>query len=154
MDPASIVGLVAACSSLTKLCGSVVKNLHGLIETYKLAELTILSVITECETIQFAWHRIESWAAEHLHNAEEFEELGARLQKSVYCGELVISTLEEELLNITSQSSNLQRGLNVAWSNSMLVEHQHRIRGQVAALQLLLQVINLYELPISTEIRY
>jgi hypothetical protein len=51
MDPALIVGLVAACSSLTKQCASVVKTLHGLIETYKFAELTILSVITECETV-------------------------------------------------------------------------------------------------------
>jgi hypothetical protein len=149
MDPASIVGLVAACSSLTKQCASVVKNLHGLIETYKTAELTILSVITECETIQFAWRRIELWAEEHLHYADDFEELGARLQKSVYCGELVMSALEEELLMITSKSSNLQRGLGVTWNNSVLIEHQHRIRGQVAALQLLLQVMNLYDIPVN-----
>ncbi|KAH7092232.1 hypothetical protein FB567DRAFT_576673 [Paraphoma chrysanthemicola] len=54
-----------------------------------------------------------------------------------------MSTMEEELLMITSKSSSLQRGLGVTWNSSVLMEHQHRIRGQVAALQLLLQVMNL-----------
>ncbi|KAF2030550.1 hypothetical protein EK21DRAFT_111864 [Setomelanomma holmii] len=143
MDPASIVGLVAACSSLTKQCASVVKTLYGLIETYKSAELTILSVVTECETIQFAWNRIELWAQGNLHHAADFEGLGARLQKSIYCGELVLSSLEEELLTITSKTSSLSRGVGLTWNNSVINEHQHRIRGQVAALQLLLQVMNL-----------
>jgi hypothetical protein len=146
MDPASIVGLVAACSSLTKQCASVVKSLNGLIETYKSAELTIVSVITECETIQFAWHRIESWAQEHLDDVDDFEELGARLQKSIYCGELVMSALEDELSTITSNSTLPGRGIRLTWNNSVLSEHQHRIRGQVASLQLLLQVANLYEI--------
>ncbi|OAL07158.1 hypothetical protein IQ06DRAFT_299809 [Phaeosphaeriaceae sp. SRC1lsM3a] len=143
MDPASIIGLVAACASLTKQCASVVKSLHGLIETYKSAELIILSVVTECETIQFAWCRIESWAQEQLHHIDDFEDVGARLQKSIYCGELVMSALEEELLSITSRSGSVGRGVGITWNNSVLNEHQHRIRGQVAALQLLLQVLNL-----------
>ncbi|KAH7379227.1 hypothetical protein DE146DRAFT_308450 [Phaeosphaeria sp. MPI-PUGE-AT-0046c] len=143
MDPASIIGLVAACSSLTKQCASVVKALHGLIETYKSAELIILAVATECETIQFAWCRIETWAQEQLHHVDDFEEVEARLQKSIYCGELVMSALEEELLNITSRSGSFGRGSGLTWNNSVLNEHQHRIRGQVTALQLLLQVLNL-----------
>jgi hypothetical protein len=146
MDPASIAGLVAACFSLTKQCASVIKTLHALIETYKSAELTILSVVTECETIQFAWLRIELWAKEHLYHVDGFEELGARLQKSIYCGEIVMSAFEEELLSITSKSGSLGKGVNLAWNSSVLNEHQNRIRGQVAALQLLLQVMSLYEL--------
>ena len=149
MDPASIVGLVAACSSLTKQCASVVKSLHGLIETYKSAELIILSVATECETIQFAWDRIETWAQQQLHHIDDFEDVGARLQKSIYCGELVMSALEEELVAIISKSSTPGRGISLTWNNSVLNEHQHRIRGQVAALQLLLQVLNLYDMASS-----
>lgn len=143
MDPASIVGLVAACSSLTKQCASVVEILHGLIETYRYAELAILSIVQECETIQFAWRRIAVWANENLHCVDDFEELGERLQKSIYCGELVMSALEEELVTVISSSSRLKRRVGLLWNNGVFNEHQTRIRGQVQALQLLLQVMSL-----------
>lgn len=153
MDPASIFGLAAACSSLTKLCAaSVVKSLHGLVE--RSAELTILSVVAECETIQFAWRSIESQAEEHMHNVNDFEEIGERLQRSIYCGELVMSALEEKLLAITLSSSSLRRGLDLTLSNGVFNEHRDRICGQVASLQLLLQVMSLYADPSSACIKY
>jgi hypothetical protein len=79
MDPIPIVGLVAACSSLTKQCAGVVSTLHNLIDTYKYAEVAILSVAQECETIQFAWRKIAEWANGNLHHMDDFEELGKRL---------------------------------------------------------------------------
>jgi hypothetical protein len=72
MDPASVVGLVAACGSLTKQCASVVTTLHGLIETYKHTELAILSIAEECSTIQYAWRKIAEWAEGNLHRVDDF----------------------------------------------------------------------------------
>jgi hypothetical protein len=143
MDPASIVGLVAACSSLTKQCASVVDTLHSLVETYKHAELAILSIAEECGTIQFAWRRIAEWANGNLHQVDDFEELGERLQRSIYCGELVMSALEAEIMAITSKTSSLMRRIGVVRNSSVFIEHQTRLRGQVTALQLLIQVLNL-----------
>jgi hypothetical protein len=143
MDPASVVGLVAACCSLTKQCASVVTTLHGLIETYKHAELAILSIAEECSTIQFAWRKIAEWADGNLHRVDDFEELGERLQRSIYCGELVMSALEEDIMAVTSNSSNFKRRIGVVWNKSIFVEHQTRLRGQVTALQLLIQILNL-----------
>jgi hypothetical protein len=51
MDPASVVSLVAACSSLTKQRASVVHAPHGLIDTHKSAELAILAIAEEREAI-------------------------------------------------------------------------------------------------------
>jgi hypothetical protein len=95
MDPASIIGLVAACSSLTKQCASVVESLYSLAETYKHSELYILSILQECETRQYAWRRIAVWANENLHQVDDSEELADRLRRSIYCGEVVMSALEE-----------------------------------------------------------
>lgn len=143
MDPASVVGLVAACSSLTKQCASVVNTLHGLVETYKNAELAILSIAEECSTVEYAWRRIAEWAEGNLYDVEDFEELGERLQRSIYCGELVLSALEEEVMDIQSNSNSFKRRISLLWNNGIFVEHQTRLRGQVAALQLLLQVLSL-----------
>lgn len=143
MDPGSIVGLVAACSSLAKQCTSVVKTLHELAETYKHADLTILSIATECETIQFAWKKIGAWVEENIQSSSESDNLGERLQKSIYCGELVLSALEEEVTRIITRSPGFKRKIGVLWNNGVFNEHQSRLRGQVAALQLLLQVLSM-----------
>jgi hypothetical protein len=142
MDPASVVGLVAACGSLTKQCASVVTTLHGLIETYKHAELAMISIAEECSTIQYAWRKIAEWAEGNLHRVDDFEELGERLQRSIYCGELVMSALEEEVMVVTSNSNNFKRRIGVVWNSGIFVEHQARLRGQVGALQLLIQILN------------
>jgi len=143
MDPASIISLVAACGSLAKHCAGVTKALHSLAETLKHAELALLSICEECSTIQFAWRKIEKWAIDNLHHVDDSEELGERLQRSVYCGELVMSALQEEILTVQSNTQSFQRGINLAWNKSVFIEHQTRLRGQVAALQLLLQVLSL-----------
>jgi muconolactone delta-isomerase len=143
MDPASVVGLMAACSSLTKQCASVVNTLHGLVETYKNAELAILSIAEECSTVEYAWRRIAEWAEGNLYKVEDFEELGERLQRSIYCGELVVSALKEEIMGIQSNPNSVKRRISLLWNNGIFVEHQTRLRGQVAALQLLLQVLSL-----------
>lgn len=143
MDPASIVSLVAACGSLTKQCASVVKALHGLMETLKHAELALLSMSEECSTIRFAWRKIGDWANENLKHQDDCEELVERLQRSLYCGGLVMSALEDEISTVQSHPGSFKRGVNLAWNKSVFEEHQTHLRGQVAALQLLLQVLSL-----------
>lgn len=143
MDPVSVVSLVAACASLAKTCAGIAKTLHSLVETYKFAELAILSITEECETVQLAWDRIEQWAKSNLHQIDRPEQIIERLQRSVYCGQLVMSALETEIAKITGKSRAITRGSMMAWANSLLQEHQTRLRGQVTSLQLLLQVLSL-----------
>jgi hypothetical protein len=112
-------------------------------ETYTHAELAILAIIEECETVQFVWRRIAQWASEHLHQIDGHQELGGSLERSIYCGELVVPALEEDLVTVVSKSNNVKRRVRPVWNNSVFAEHQARIRGQIAALQLLLQVIRL-----------
>ncbi|KAF2797877.1 hypothetical protein K505DRAFT_414740 [Melanomma pulvis-pyrius CBS 109.77] len=143
MDPASVLGIVAGCTTLTVRCASVVQNLSSLVKTYKNAELFILTISEECETIQFAWQRIEQWASQNLQYVEDTEQLRDRLQRSIYSGELVMAALEEELVAILSRTNDIKRRAGLVWNNNVFLDHQNRIRGQVAALQLLLQVISM-----------
>ncbi|KAF2111029.1 hypothetical protein BDV96DRAFT_650631 [Lophiotrema nucula] len=143
MDPASVVGLVAACASLAKTTAGIAKSLNGLRETYKSAELSILSIAEECGTIELAWRQIQRWANANLAAIDDCESIAEQLQRSIYCGELVMAALEEELSKATASTSRIARGLKMAWNDKSLAEHQMRIRGQVTSLQLLLQVISL-----------
>lgn len=145
MDPASIISIAAAAGSLAFKCGTIVQTLHCLQERYKRAELTILSVIQDCRTIQLAWSRIEKWAGSGLEFLDDHEELAERLQLSIYAGQLFMAELEKDLdsLENTPKYSTLRRRTKILWNESLFREHQDRIQRQVCALTLLLEVIQL-----------
>ncbi|KAH7120845.1 hypothetical protein B0J11DRAFT_50555 [Dendryphion nanum] len=138
-----VVGLIAACSSLAKVCGTVVTSLHSLAETFRHAELSILSIRQECETIQFAWSQIEIWASRHLIDVENCAQLREQLQKSVYWGELVMAALENDLNAAITKSGTFRRRAGLTWNAALFRDHQDRLHSQVQALQLLLHIINL-----------
>jgi hypothetical protein len=143
MDPASVVGLVAACGSLVKTCAGVIKTLHDVVELYKDAELSILSMIDECENIRFAWASLEGWVNDHLRGMDNYELLLERFQRSIYVGQLSLSALEKDLAKSSAKPSAFRRRANMVWNVTIFQEHQNRIRGHNAALQLLLQVISM-----------
>ena len=142
MDPISTISLVASCAGLAKTCVSVSKTLTDLAEKYKHAELTLLSIAEECDIIQVAWIQIERWASHTADRIDDYEYLYARLEKSVYTGELIMSALETDL-HCLQRSGNLLRRTKVVWNDNAIRDHQHRLRGQVCALTLLLEAIQL-----------
>ena len=122
----------------------MVVALHDLADKYESAELSILSFLQECETIQFAWTQIEQWATRNIETVENSDHLGHQLQRSIYCGQLVMSALESDLAKVNPKSGNFRRRFALIWNDSLFRDHQSRIHSQVQALQLLLQVISLY----------
>jgi hypothetical protein len=145
MDPVTVVSLVSATSSLVFKCGKIIQALYQLAERYKQAELSILSIIEECRTIELAWSRIERWASQYLRDCDDYEALHERLQLSLYSGSLAMSALEKDITSIQNapQFSTFRRRTKIIWNERTLQEHQNRIRGQVCGLTLLLEVIQL-----------
>jgi hypothetical protein len=143
MDPASVVGLVAACASLVKTCASVVKSLHDVAGVYRDAELSILSLIQVCETTRFAWASLEAWANKSLSAMENPGEVLQQFQRSLYAGQLMMEALEQDVAKAIPKVGTFRRRANLVWNATSFQEHQNRIRDQNAALQLLLQVLSM-----------
>ncbi|KAF2728326.1 hypothetical protein EJ04DRAFT_101995 [Polyplosphaeria fusca] len=145
MDPASVISIVSAAGSLVFKCGTIIQALHDLAERYKHAELTIMAIIQECHTIELAWSRIERWLACGLHRYEDSYQLGNRIALAVSSGQLIMAELEKDLASIekTAPQRAFRRRTKLLWNEKMLQAHQYRIRGQVGALTLLLEVIQL-----------
>ena len=124
-------------AGLTIKCGNVIQALYELAQRYKQAELTILSVIEECHTIQLAWTRIEKWAIQQLDGSEEHDEL-ERLKLSPYTGQLVMCALEKDLSSMqnTPQFSNFRRRTKIIWNEKVIQDHRSRLHGQIGALTL------------------
>lgn len=146
MDPVTVLGIVNAAANLGLKCVTIIHSLHTAAERFKTADLSILSLVEECSTIELAWDQLRLYVQSELAHVPGNEHIVHRIQRSLHAGELVISALQKDLddaLSAPLKSSLLQR-TKVVWKEDTLKDHQSRIRGQVGALTLLLQVIKLY----------
>jgi len=146
-DPLSIVSVIEGSLSLILQCGNVVKTLNDIAGKYKHAKLSILSMVQEVNTIELAWSRIRGWAQNHADNTSDTE-LFERLDRSLECGTLVMSALQQDLSEYTTAAMGFKLRSRAAWNEQALQDHPHRIRGQAIAMSLLLQVL---ELPIPKD---
>ena len=144
-DPISIISLVEGSITLIVQCGSAIKSLNEIAAKYKQAELALSSMIQEVDVIELAWKRIKDWFESYTNEAGDGELL-ERLNKSLKCGTNVISALQDDLLGYGSKKLGFMQRSRLNWNEKALRDHQDRIRGQVHAMSLLLQVI---ELPTS-----
>jgi hypothetical protein len=144
-DPVTILSIVNGSLGLVLKIGTVIQTLYDISQKLKQAQITILSAISECETIQTAWSGIEIWARGQPRGTAIESQLLERLGLSLQLGDMVISAFEDDLVAWSRKSANpgfLGRS-KIVWEESTFAQHQFRIRGQVAAMTLLLQVINL-----------
>lgn len=143
-DLISVISLVEGSIGLVLQCGSVAKTLSDLKGKLKHAEVAIMSLIEEVETIQFAWSRIKEWSEDHAEAATD-SQFVQRLEKSLECGTLVLSSLEQDLADYKNRADNANFVLRskMAWNERAFLDHQNRVRGQVQAMTLLLQVSQL-----------
>ena len=143
-DPLSIISVIEGSLGLILQCGSVAKTLNDIAGKFKQAKLTILSVAQEVDTIELAWTRIRQWI-EHCGENKIEDEFLVRLDRSLKCGDIVISALQQDLskFNDIPDVLNFVQQSRIGWNEKALRDHQHRLRGQVIAMNLLLQVIDM-----------
>ncbi|MCJ1390401.1 hypothetical protein MMC18_003260 [Xylographa bjoerkii] len=145
MDPVTILSIVSGSIGLAAKCASVAQQLYDIAAKVKQAELTIRAVGEECEIIRLAWTRIEKWVLGWADDAAADLELLHRLHRSIETGSMIVSALEDSLLSIgdASKSRGLGWRSRVVWNENILEGHQQRIRGLVASVHLLLDVVRL-----------
>ena len=143
-DPLSILSIIESSLSLILQCGNVAKTLNDLAGKFKQAKLALLSMAQEVDTIELAWSRIRQWSENCEQNQLDLPFV-ERLDRSLECGTLVISALQQDLAACTSDphGSSVKQRAKLTWNEKALRDHQDRISRQAIAMSLLLQAINL-----------
>ena len=145
MDPVTIVAIVSGSIGLAAKCSSVTKQLSDITAKLKQAELTLRAIGEECEIIRLAWTRIEKWVVGWADDTAADQELLHRLYRSIETGSMIISASEDSVRAIgeASNSSGFGWRSRIVWNENTLSGHQQRIRGLVASVHLLLDVVRL-----------
>lgn len=146
MDPFSILSIVQGSVDLAAKCVTVAKYLNDFATKHQQAELFVLSLVDECQTLRLAWGQIESWARRQ-NDAQVYidDQIIERLGASLETGTMVISALEHELLQLGPPSSTggFRWRNRIVWNEQAYRDHKDRVRGQIGAMTLLLEVISL-----------
>ena len=144
-DPVTVLGIVNGSAGLIFKCGSVIKSLHEVAGKHKKAAIAVMSLVSEVDTIELAWNRIKDWAEAYSKDAAVDTGLLERLNRSLECGALVMSVLQNDISGYQSNGSTLsfRQRSKAVWNETALQDHQNRVRGQAVAMTLLLQVLKL-----------
>ena len=143
MDPVSIFSLISGAAGLALQCGQVARSLHDLIDKFKDTDMTMLSAAQELDIIRLAWERIGLVLSKWNESDEADTDLLQRLRRQLEFGNLVMGTLTEDLAALGQKSYIFSRRAKFIWNEQQFKLHHDRIRGQVAAMNLLLSVLQL-----------
>ena len=159
MDPASIFSIIAGSAGLALQCGKLVRDLHDVTDMYKNADLTVVSLSTGLETIQWAWGRIEAildtWTDGHSRVTQPSLDTDTfqQLNRSLEAGRMVIAALEKDLMPLARESAQghgsatgreILNRVQVIWNTTALRDHQERIRDQMNSMTLMISVLKLW----------
>ena len=144
-DPVTVLGIVTGSAGLILNCASVIKSLYEVAEKHKKADIAVMSLVSEVDTIELAWTRIKEWAEAYSKNCAVDMGLLDRLNRSLECGTLVMSALQNDISDYQRNGSTLsfRQRSKAVWNEKALQDHQSRVRGQAVAMTLLLQVLKL-----------
>ena len=142
-DPATIIQVISASTSLVAQCAKVIKGLHDLAVKYKNAELSIRSTAHELDIIRLAWERIESALRSWEGNEDSDDELLQRLSQNLEFGALIVASLDEDMSTFTKRPFTFTQRSKYVWTEGKFKDHQDRIRGQVLAMNLLVSVLKM-----------
>ncbi|TKA73408.1 hypothetical protein B0A55_04271 [Friedmanniomyces simplex] len=152
MDPlsitASVVGISAACASVI----TTLKNVH---DKYKQADLTVLAICSESSTVQAALAQVEYLLKQDgdavVSRFQQQPVLASAFDTSITGCQMVYSCLDAELRELATalqQDGGLdrKRRFKTAWKQDTMLGFQQQIRGQVLALNTLLQGLQMESL--------
>ena len=142
-DPITVVQIISASASLVVQCAQVVKGLHDLAGKYKHAKLSILAMAHEVDTVRLAWELVEALIEFWSGDADADKELLQHLHQKSDFGNLIISSLAEDLETYNTDSGGFALRSRYIWNEDHLKAQQDLIRGQAGAMSLLISVLKL-----------
>lgn len=142
-----VLGLLTTAGTIATTITLTIKSLSDLRGQYKDADLRIRLLIGELSTVKSALNQINDWT-HYLDDNHRQADVVNGLKVSLEGCKLAMDTLAEEvhlLIGDRPPGTSLNPGFRAkskyAWNEASLLEHENRLRAQIAALQLLLQAV-------------
>jgi hypothetical protein len=148
MDPATIVGLTAACYAIAQHATGFIHAINDLRARYSNVDLRVTGINARTGVLRAAINRLDRWLDQNGVVLEEDERRD--LRQSVRACELLISTLRRAAESASRRTTGRLRRTKKSWAKWKIVWEQRHLdqytrdlNDQVDALELFLQTLNL-----------
>ena len=146
MDPVSIVMITNASFAIARSLVHTIKELYELAEQFETAALGIRTVATQCDSFRIAIQRVNKWL--QRQNADSKDDLDKdfwqALQGNIETGRLVLEDLEKRIQGLKKNPAKFWIRTKYLWNGVVIAELQSQIQGLMAAMSILLQVIDMW----------
>jgi len=145
MEPITILALTNASFAIARSLFHTTKELFELAEAYKTAALGIQTVATQCDSFRIAIQRVNAWLVKQNENAKHDleEEFLEALKENMVISRLVLEDLEERIQGSKKYPVKFRSRTKYLWNGVVIAELQSQIQGLMAAMSILLQVIDM-----------
>lgn len=145
MDPASAFGLASAAVQVLQAIGSTVQGLNQLYGRFRGADLTINALIQELNCIDTALTSLKELALGNGANDPQSEEFNQDVMVAMDGCRVIMDVVFQDVSDLVRSTqmdgiASFRLRMRVVWSEETMRGHQEKLRAQVMALQLLLQV--------------
>ncbi|KAJ5966080.1 hypothetical protein N7481_012794 [Penicillium waksmanii] len=145
MDPVSAFGLISGGIQVLQAITSTVHGLNQLYGKFKDADLTIQSLIQELNCIGAALTSLKEWTRLNSADGLQSEEYSRDLAVAMDGCRVIMEVVSHDVSTLVQQSrengvAGIRTRMRVVWNEETMRGHQEKLRSQVMALQLLLQV--------------
>lgn len=146
-DPVSIISLLSAAGTISSSITVTIKALSDIRSQFADAKLRISLLIAELSTVKSVLSQVHDWTY-YLDDTHQYAEVVRDLQISIDGCQLAMQALAEEVAKVVGDSSpQMNTGFRTktrfSWSEASMKQHQDRLHGQVAMLQVLLHAVQL-----------
>jgi len=145
MEPVTILMMTNASIVIARSLVHTVKELYEIAEAYETAALGIRTVATQCDSFRIAIQRINKWLQKQ--NGESSydldEDFWQALQGNIETGRLVVEDLEKRIQGMKKNPAKFWVRTKYLWNGVVISELQSQIQGLMAAVSLLLRVIDM-----------
>lgn len=146
MDPVSVIALTNASLGIARSLVHTVKDLYELAEAYETAALGIRTVATQCNSFRIAVQRINTWLNTQnestRHNLDD--DFWQALADNLETGRLVLEDLEKRIKGLKKNPAKFWTRTKYLWNSVVISELQSQIQGLMAAVSILIQVIDMW----------
>lgn len=147
-EAVAIISIINGAAALASGCGRTATWLRDIAQRYRQTGPMIASMAQELATTQCAWDLVQNMLDDWRCQGAIDEDLLSTLTESLQAGNLIISSLNDELSSCTSPSavarkSGFRQRTKTIWNEKSLRACQERIRGQVISLSLLISVLRM-----------
>lgn len=154
MDPVTAFGLFSGAIQVLQAIASTVGGLRQLTGKLREADFTIQSLIQELACIRTALTSLKEWLRIHRNgngrDGTKFDELDQDLAVAMDGCRVIMEVLSYEVFELVQSAEesgaiNFKTRMKIVWNEDTMRGHQEKLRAQVQALQLLLQVCQWWE---------